>query len=132
MKFDMTSIDGSVAGTAIVKDIVPSGSGSYPDYLVASGDTLFFTARDSASGNELWKTDGTSEGTVLVKAVHDSFAEVVEIKSVTAADGTLAGATEQCVPETAASVRRIGKSEAWCEILVVPSPIRGFSIRLPA
>jgi ELWxxDGT repeat protein len=31
--------------------------------------TLFFTARDDAHGQELWKSDGTAAGTVLVKDV---------------------------------------------------------------
>ncbi len=31
--------------------------------------TLFFWANDGSSGNEIWKSDGTSAGTVLVKDV---------------------------------------------------------------
>jgi ELWxxDGT repeat protein len=32
--------------------------------------TLFFTANDGVNGYELWKSDGTSSGTVLVKDVY--------------------------------------------------------------
>ena len=32
--------------------------------------TLFFTANDGVSGNELWKSDGTAAGTVLVKDIY--------------------------------------------------------------
>lgn len=43
--------------------------GSHPGSFTAVGNTLFFTAWDSQNGMELWKTDGTEQGTVLVKDV---------------------------------------------------------------
>ena len=33
------------------------------------GGTLFFTADDGIHGRELWTSDGTEEGTVLVKDI---------------------------------------------------------------
>ena len=38
--------------------------------LTAVGSTLFFTAGDGTHGPELWKSDGTEAGTVLVKDIH--------------------------------------------------------------
>jgi ELWxxDGT repeat protein len=64
--------DGTAAGTVMVKDINPNISGSYgfnPDYLTNVSGTLFFFANDGATGRSLWKSDGTAEGTVLVKDV---------------------------------------------------------------
>ena len=77
--------DGTEAGTVLVKDIRPGAGSSIekaPDWLgltvggdlsqgftVAVGGTLFFVADDGASGNELWKSDGTAAGTVLVKNI---------------------------------------------------------------
>ena len=57
----------------MVKDIAPtmlaSGGGrvwgSNPLYLVNNNGTLFFTANDMISGQELWMSDGTAAGTTL-------------------------------------------------------------------
>ena len=55
-------------GPYLVKDINTSGS-SRPAWLTALGDTLFFVAKTGSKGRELWKSDGTSPGTKLVKDI---------------------------------------------------------------
>jgi ELWxxDGT repeat protein len=66
--------DGTKAGTVLVKDIrPPAPPGEYdssPYSLTDVGGTLFFTADDGIHGWELWKSDGTKAGTVLVKDIH--------------------------------------------------------------
>ncbi|MBO0697984.1 MAG: autotransporter-associated beta strand repeat-containing protein, partial [Zavarzinella sp.] len=65
--------DGTSAGTFLLKDIQPNVGfpiGSDPDELTNVGGTLFFSARDSVSGRELWKSDGTAAGTVRVKDIN--------------------------------------------------------------
>ena len=53
---------------SLVKDIHPgSGTGSLPQEFVVYGDIALFSADDGQSGRELWRTDGTAAGTVLVK-----------------------------------------------------------------
>jgi len=66
--------DGTMAGTKMVKDIYPGSEGSIISTAgFASAKTaeidgnLLFFARDGKNGNELWKSDGTEEGTVLVR-----------------------------------------------------------------
>src|SRR5688500_2615490 len=51
----------------LVRDIVLDGSAS-PRYLTNVAGTLFFTAV-GAGGRELWKSDGTADGTVRVKDI---------------------------------------------------------------
>ena len=52
-----------------VKDISTGATNSFPDNLVNVGGQLFFTAANSAAGREIWKSDGTAAGTVLVKDI---------------------------------------------------------------
>jgi len=67
--------DGTTGGTVIVKDIFPGQyrgaytnypNSSFPSNLTNVNGTLFFTANDGIHGRELWKSDGTASGTVLV------------------------------------------------------------------
>ena len=65
--------DGTNSGTTMVKDInnnlLVDANGSYPNDLTAIGNTLYFEANDGNHGNELWKSDGTSSGTFMVKDI---------------------------------------------------------------
>ncbi|HEY1238159.1 MAG TPA: ELWxxDGT repeat protein [Solirubrobacterales bacterium] len=75
--------DGTRRGTRLVKDIRPGprpcaaskrvcrgqGASSNPSALTAVGRTLYFTAYDPVHGIELWRSDGTSRGTRMVKDV---------------------------------------------------------------
>src|SRR5262249_25534352 len=64
--------DGTTACTVLVKDVNPGSTrydGTYLGELTAVNGTLFFTANDGVHGQELWKSDGTAAGTVMVKDV---------------------------------------------------------------
>lgn len=69
--------DGTVLGTTLLKDInVGPGNGQSPNYVLTQiGNTLFFSASDGRAdlgfhGTELWKSDGTTAGTVMVKDIN--------------------------------------------------------------
>ncbi len=66
--------DGTAGGTARIKDIYPGSSSSYPSYLTNYKGKVYFQAYDgvgtSGHGRELWVTDGTSTGTVLLKDIY--------------------------------------------------------------
>jgi ELWxxDGT repeat protein len=63
--------DGTAEGTQLVADIHPGnnnygyGYGSIPSSFIEFNDQLYFTADDGENGQELWVSDGTTEGTQL-------------------------------------------------------------------
>lgn len=65
--------DGTTAGTVRLRTFDRDDTGLLPEFppprfAVAAG-ALFFVANDRAHGSELWKTDGTPAGTVLVRDI---------------------------------------------------------------
>lgn len=69
--------DGSASSTnnlvtpQLVKDILPGVNHSEPKNLTPANDLLFFTAVDSSGQRDIWKSDGTSAGTVRIGANTD-------------------------------------------------------------
>jgi len=72
--YELWISDGTLPGTHIVKDINPgAGNGidtSHGYTYVYTTTNLFFAGNDGVVGNELWKTDGTTLGTTLVKDIN--------------------------------------------------------------
>lgn len=65
--------DGTSTGTFMLKDIFPGASGSIPnnsDQNFYTKYAFFFTADNGINGGELWTTDGTSAGTVMVSDLY--------------------------------------------------------------
>ncbi len=71
------STDGTASGTRLVRQFVSVATGCYfescfgwpPGDFVSLGGLTYFMASDGVSGLELWRTDGTTLGTTLVKDV---------------------------------------------------------------
>ena len=72
--YELWKTDGTEAGTVIVRDINTDGS-SHPNNLAVlrrnplTPGELLFVANDGAHGAELWKTNGSEAGTVLVRDI---------------------------------------------------------------
>ncbi len=65
--------DGTEAGTGLVRNINEDvEADSYPEGFIAFNGALYFSASggDLTVGRELWKTDGTEIGTVLVRNIN--------------------------------------------------------------
>jgi ELWxxDGT repeat protein len=59
-------------GPSMLREIYPGAESGLPvnlDYSANVDGVLFFVGADAAHGSELWKTDGTAKGTVLVKDI---------------------------------------------------------------
>ena len=75
--YELYKTDGTIAGTRLVKDIntgltlygYSDDSGSSLANVQVIGSTFYFVARNDVNGSELWKSDGTTAGTVLVKNI---------------------------------------------------------------
>ncbi|MBL8829008.1 MAG: S8 family serine peptidase, partial [Planctomycetaceae bacterium] len=75
---ELWATDGTLGGTRLVSDIyqgglisnsgITGGLGSSPFNLTNVNGTLYFSAFDGVNGTSLWKSDGTSSGTVLVQS----------------------------------------------------------------
>jgi ELWxxDGT repeat protein len=77
---ELWKTDGTAAGTMLVDDVNPGATGSEPPLadrsaaasyqLTVSGRKLFFAATDGTHGDELWQSDGTTAGTIMVADIN--------------------------------------------------------------
>jgi ELWxxDGT repeat protein len=71
---ELWKTDGTAGGTSLVKDVAPGTDWGIhvidftPNFSVLGG-RLFFVGVDSTHGEEIWSTDGTEPGTMLLKDI---------------------------------------------------------------
>ncbi|HVX51667.1 MAG TPA: ELWxxDGT repeat protein [Chitinophagaceae bacterium] len=59
------------SGVVLLKDIIPGEDSSNPFHLTAAGNTLYFSATGLNGDQQLWKSDGTKSGTLMIKSMGD-------------------------------------------------------------
>ena len=64
---------GLIAQASLIKDINTGVNSAFAydvDDFVGFGNDVYFVAKDNSTGYELWKSNGTSQGTVLLKDIN--------------------------------------------------------------
>lgn len=79
-QYDLWKTDGTIAGTVLIKSftttntnaIVFNSAGYAEGYtnLSVIGNNMIFRGYDAANGIEIWKTDGTTAGTTILKDIN--------------------------------------------------------------
>ncbi len=131
--YELWGTDGSAGGTYMVKDINPFPEAlrmdSGPFYMTVFNGMLYFSINDNMHGRELWKTDGTESGTVMVKDINSNEVNpgrdsdpkwLVEMNGMlyfTANDGDSTGLWK--TDGTEANTQRIGDATVLGELGVV-------------
>ena len=77
--------DGTARGSRMLRDIGPGEATAYPGGFVAAGDLVYFTAFNDRGSRLLWKTDGTPQGTRIVRGPGSHWLGKVEILGVVGA-----------------------------------------------
>ena len=118
--------DGTEAGTVLVKDIYPGPGSSLGNFATGRptevNGILFFAAFRPDTGWELWKSDGTDAGTVLVKDIVPGAGDSLFGTSWLSVNGTLFFSA--CHPETGCELWKSDGTEGGTVLVkdVTPGP----------
>ncbi len=83
----LNKTDGTEEGT--VEVFVPNSSSAFVTDLTVSGGKLYFVARETDTGRELYVSDGTTEGTMLITDLSQDSNSSIGPQELTDVDGRL-------------------------------------------
>ena len=104
--------DGTAAGTALLADVEPGDGGSNPSGLTELGGKLYFFASfrsGTVYRRGLWRSDGTTDGTVLLADLPDSSS------APAASDPTVAGGLLFFLADDGVHGRELWKSDGTAQ-----------------
>jgi ELWxxDGT repeat protein len=81
--------DRTLLNAQLLMDINTATGYSYPDMPVTINGSSYFGAADEIHGRELWRTDGTTAGTMLVKDINPGHKDGMNAESLVAMNNTL-------------------------------------------
>lgn len=122
---ELYTSNGTQAGTTLLKDIFTGAPSSYPQYYLPVNNTLCFTATD-ANKQQIWKTDGTTNGTSMAYAVADTLISFTQGNTFNTINGYLLfnynnKAYSLFVDASAMGINQITKADAT---LIYPNPTK--------
>jgi ELWxxDGT repeat protein len=68
-EYELYKSNGAAGGTVLVKDI-ETGFSSDPNHLINNNGILFFSAETTTMGREIWRSDGTENGTYQIADIN--------------------------------------------------------------
>lgn len=93
--YELWATDGTAAGTRLVRDLCRGGCSSEPRALRAGDGAVFLLGRNRRSVDQIWRSDGTPQGTVRLTSFQSATALSAPFPGVPLGDGFLFTAADE-------------------------------------